>query len=256
MSPRVLILAPKSRVHYHQPYADAVRAAGGEPALDWPEAGRFAGEPEIRDFLRPYGGILIPGGADIDPARYGETPSPKIGRIDPELDEVQLSVAAYVLERDVPTLAICRGIQVMTVAAGGKLIQDIASQCPSGVEHVVPEPKDRIAHKVAVRAGSRLAELSGGETDFEVNSRHHQAAREGLGAQGPENVCPAAVEDGWVGRMSPFEIVARAPDGIVEGMEHPGAAFLVAVQWHPENLAPDGHGPSIRLFEGFVRSCR
>jgi putative glutamine amidotransferase len=238
MKPRILILGPPENVEYFAPYLEAVRGAGADPELAWPGAGIRGEEKALRAFLGKYGGVLFPGGADVQPRRYGEAAHKKLGETDAELDEGQFAVMRFVLDGALPALAICRGLQVLGVAAGGSLFQDIPSQQPSEVRHSVSLPKDFLAHAVRLREGSGLARLVGA-LEFEVNSRHHQAVREG----------------GAADRIGPLEIVARAADGLIEGLEHPAHPFLVAVQWHPEDLAA-GHVPSKGLFEGFVAACR
>lgn len=237
MKPRILIPGPPGKADYFGPYLEAVRGADGDPVVDWPGAECRGEEAALRSFLGRYRGVLFPGGADVDPGRYGEAAHEKTGAIDPELDEGQFAVMKLALSGELPALAVCRGLQVLAVAAGGALYQDIPSQRPSDVRHGVSFPKDFRAHTVRLRDGSALARLSGA-LEFEVNSRHHQAARDGGDAE----------------RIGPLEIVARAPDGLIEGLEYPSLPFLVAVQWHPENLA-GGHAPSRRLFEGFVAAC-
>jgi putative glutamine amidotransferase len=238
MKPRILILGPPKKAAYFAPYLEAVRGVGGDPELAWPGAGFRGEEKALRAFLGKYRGVLFPGGADVEPRRYGEEAYENPGPTDPELDEGQFAVMKLVLSGALPALAICRGLQILGVAAGGALYQDIPSRRPSDVRHSVPHPKDFPAHAVRLREGSVLARLSGA-LEFEVNSRHHQAVREG----------------GAADRIGPLEIVARAADGLIEGLEHPAHPFLVAVQWHPENLAA-GHAPSKGLFEGFVAACR
>jgi len=237
MKPRIFIVGRETNAGYYQPYMNAVRGAGGEPDLALPaeETAKDAGA--LNEFLRPYQGILLPGGVDIEPWRYGEKPHEKLGPIDPELDEGQLAVARFVLSKDVPTLAICRGLQVLCVAVGATLYQDLPSLRPSDVNHDIREPKHHLAHEVVVEEGSRLARLAG-STRFLVNSRHHQAVREG----------------GTASEIDSFRIVVRAPDGIVEGMELASHRFLVAVQWHPENLFLAGDPQAQDLFRGFIEA--
>jgi len=218
---------------------DAVRGVGGEPGLELPSVEVATDEEALKAFLRPFQGILLPGGVDIEPSRYGEKPHPKLGPVDPGLDEGQLAVARLALRGDVPVLAICRGLQIMGVAAGAALVQDLPSDKPSDIRHDVKEPKHALAHEVIVAAGSRLARASE-SARFEVNSRHHQALK--LGESDAE--------------LGPFRIVARAPDGIVEGMEIPDHPFIIAVQWHPENLFLVGDPQARALFRAFVEACR
>jgi len=239
MNPKILIADRATNGAKGQPYTNAVRGAGGEVEMALPSAEKAQDENALREFLRPFQGVLLPGGTDIDPARYGEIPHEKTKPPDRGLDESQLAIARFVLQQEIPTLAICRGLQILAVAVGFGLYQDLPSQRPSNVNHLMggAENKNKMAHEVVLDENSRLARLSG-KARFQVNSRHHQAVRERDAA-------------GWAG---PFKIIARAPDGVVEGMEHPAQPFLVAVQWHPENLAAD-HEPSQGLFRGFIEAA-
>ena len=239
MNPKILIAGPEDKADYFKPYIEAVRLAGGDPELGLPDPEIAAYPNSLFFFLNCYGGILLPGGKDIDPKFYGEPRHPTTNPADPDLDIGQLAVAKMLIEESIPALAICRGLQVVTVAAGEKLVQDLPSQWESGikVDHRVDEPKDRLVHAVEADPDSRLAEICG-ELRFEVNSRHHQAAREGATA----------------GRIGPFRIVARAPDGVIEGFELPGHPFFIAIQWHPENLV-ETHPPSRNLMGEFINKA-
>jgi putative glutamine amidotransferase len=211
----------------YQSYARAVAAAGGAPVLI-PSLGSCETE-SLRSLFESLDGLLLPGGADIQPGAYGAEPHPRLGGVDPTLDETELQLARWALSEDLAVLGICRGQQTLNVAAGGTLYQDIPSELPQSLTHRV-EPRDAIAHDIEVESDSRLADLLGA-TQVPVNSLHHQAVRE-------------------VARG--FEVVARAPDGIIEGLERPGHPFAVSVQFHPEELVP-GHAASERLFECFIR---
>ncbi len=243
-APRILVLGHASNAAYYQPYLDAVRGAGGDPALDLPSAAARADEGALGAFLASYRGVLFPGGADVEPARYGESPHPKLGLTDRELDEGQFAAARFVLAGALPALAICRGLQVIGVAAGGALYQDLPSQRRPLLRHSVPDPKDFLAHRVFAVRGSRLAAISGAP-DFMVNSRHHQAVRG---------------DTEYPGRIGPLAVTARVTDGLIEGLEFPSHPFLVAVQWHPENLVVSNDAaaahPARALFGGFIEACR
>lgn len=235
---KILVAGRPDRAAYYGPYLDAVRGAGGDPFLDMPDAGGRATLDAVRKYLEPYRGVLFPGGADIDPAWYGAVKHPKLGKVDDELDAGQFALARIALESDLPILGICRGLQLLAVTVCQELVQDLPSERPdSTIRHNVNEPKDALAHPVDVKKGSRLEEISGAD-EFEVNSRHHQALRAGPAAE----------------RLGPFTVVARAPDGIIEGLEIPERRFCVAVQWHPENLAKI-HPHSQALFRAFVEAC-
>jgi putative glutamine amidotransferase len=206
-------------------YVESIRRAGGDPrvlAID--------SSPS----LSGLDGVLFTGGGDIDPARYGEARHPKTGAPDTVRDDFELALARLALADDVPTLGVCRGVQLITVAAGGSLIQDIASEVTQALTHQVDTPLYAIAHEVWVARGSTLSsvmqeELADGEV-LQVNSRHHQAVK-----------TPAPG----------FEVSATAPDGIIEGIERPSARFCLAVQWHPENFWRTGEFRA--LFEEFIK---
>lgn len=211
-------------------YVRAVAAAGGAPVLipllDDPEA--------LRAIYARLDGVLLPGGGDVDPARYGEAARPeyKVEGVDALLDAVELQLARWALDGGRPLLGICRGQQTLNVAAGGTLYQDIAAQVPGSLPHQQPEARTALVHPIAVEPASRLASVLG-ETALAVNSIHHQA----------------------IARLAPgLRAVAQAPDGVLEGVELPTHPFALAVQFHPEELVPD-HAPSARLFAAFVAAC-
>ena len=211
-------------------YVESVRLAGGDP---W-ELGDAAGPVET--VVTSCAGLLLTGGADVAPERYGEARHPTVTDVDAARDEYEIALFRAALAAGLPVLAICRGLQVMNVAAGGSLIQDIPSQVGTAVPHQVPNPKDAIAHEVSVVPGSRLAEVMGAAVvagRLPVNSRHHQA----------------------VGRIGAgFVVTATAPDGVIEALELPQARFCVGVQWHPENFV--GSRTFLPLFAGLVSGAR
>jgi putative glutamine amidotransferase len=185
----------------------------------------------LPDALDGCDGLLLTGGVDVDPAAYGERPHPTV-EIDPVRDAYELALARLALERDLPVLAICRGVQVLNVAAGGTLVQDIPSALEEPLQHTVTEPRHAIAHDVRVAAGTLLADLLDGKSSVPVNSRHHQAIKRAAAG---------------------FVVSATAPDGIVEAIEKPAASFCLGVQWHPENFWRTGEFRG--LFEGFVSAA-
>src|SRR5579871_1162429 len=156
----------------NQAYARAVIEAGGAPVLI-----PIFGEGEaLRATFDVLAGLLLPGGADVDPTRYGAAPHPMSGEADPLLDETELALARWALDEGKPVLGICRGLQCLNVAAGGTLLQDVPTEVPNVLPHNV-DPRDAIAHSILVEAVSQLADILG-MTTIEVNSRHHQAVRE------------------------------------------------------------------------------
>jgi putative glutamine amidotransferase len=189
---------------------------------------------------------------DVAPTYYGEEPHPELGSVSGALDEAELVLTRWALEGDLPILGICRGIQLINVAAGGSLYQDLPTQYPRALRHRFspPEyPRDHRAHCAHIEPHSRLAEALDtdsaidvakrpGGFDVQVNSRHHQAVK---------NIA------------SGFIATARAPDGVIEGLEREGsvrdASFVVGVQWHPENLAASDP-QMLGLFQAFVRAAQ
>ena len=176
--------------------------------------------------------MLAPG-RDMDPSFYGQEPDALLAATEPQRDRFELALVPTALDRGLPILGICRGMQVLNVALGGTLVQDIPSERPSPVVHQrTRDEKTRRDHRVAIAPGTRLAALAGAP-DAAVNSRHHQA----------------------VDRVAPgLTVSAVAPDGVAEAVESAGDPWLVAVQWHPENLA--GDPVSERLFGEFLRVAR
>ncbi len=223
--------APVLSFVLRQQYAQAVADAGGAPLLVPP----LADEATLAAIWSRLDGLLLPGGGDLAPALYGQQPRTKLIDVDDDLDRLELTLARWSLCDDRPLLAICRGMQVLNVAAGGTLIQDIPVDRPGSLAHRGQHgaPLDGIAHKVAVREGTLLASLVGREP-LGVNSRHHQAVDRVAGG---------------------FLVSATASDGIVEAIELPGRRFTLGVQFHPEDLYPAEPRLAV-LFAGFVAACR
>jgi putative glutamine amidotransferase len=180
-----------------------------------------------------FDGVVLGGGVDVDPTRYGvnDAPHPTV-ELDPERDATDFAAFHEARREKVPVLGICRGMQLVNVALGGTLHQDIPSDHPSEIAHEVRgQHPDRRDHPVEIEPGTRLSEIAGAR-EIHVNSRHHQAV---------EKLAPG------------LEVSAVAPDGLVEAFES-REPWLLAVQWHPENLRRDE--PSRRLFAEFARAVR
>lgn len=204
-------------------YKEAVRVAGGEPVvLDW---NMVPGDQALSSVRA----IVLTGGPDVDPKLYGQSPHATVQHAENGRDPFELDLSRRVITRNVPLLAICRGMQVLNVAAGGTLVQDIPSQFASSIDHLITVPKDRIAHEVSIIPGTLTWKLLGKKDKRAVNSRHHQSVDR--------------VANGFI-------VTATAPDAVIEAMERPEATFCVAVQWHPENFAATGEFQS--LFEGLI----
>jgi len=216
----------RDRAFVYTTYVDALRRAGAVPVLVPPQ-------PEnVADVIDNLDGIVLAGGYDCDPTVYGEDPHPALEPMDPRRQSSDLALAKAARERRIPTLGICLGVQVMNVAAGGTLVQDITSQMTTDIEHV-SEPEDRARHDVHIERGTKLAKILGATETMNVNSSHHQAVKE-LG-------------DG-------LRETAHAPDGIVEGLEDPRHPFYVGVQWHPEDMP--GEASATSIFGAFVEAAR
>lgn len=214
----------------NQSYVRCTEAAGGLPLL----IPLVESEDVLRAIYARLDGLLLTGGVDVDPAHYSEAPHPKLGEVDGPRDRVEIALTRWALADGLPVLAICRGLQVLNVAASGTLYQDIASQVGGAIEHTYypDHPRDLIAHPVTIEPGSRLAAILG-STTLGVNSLHHQAVRD---------VAPG------------FAVTARAPDSLVEALESMDHPFALGVQWHPEELTQDARMQ--RLFEVFVQKAR
>lgn len=211
-------------------YLEAIRRVGGEPVeldCERDEPGQVAVRAD---------GLLLTGGGDVNPELYGEAPHESFQASEPGRDEYEIALVRAAIEAQIPIFAICRGMQLLNVALGGTLIQDIPTMVNGAQQHAVPEPRFAIAHEVWVAKGSQLAALMAEKLDgdtCQVNSRHHQAVK--------------AVAPDW-------EVSGTAPDGVIEAIEQPGDVFRMAVQWHPENFWRTGEFRP--LFEAFVDAAR
>jgi putative glutamine amidotransferase len=209
-------------------YLARIQEAGLTPVLVTP----LHDEAAIRQVVSSCAGLVLSGGDDVDPARYGEEPLPDRCFVTPARDDAEWAALDSALQLHLPVLAICRGIQVLNVHRGGTLWQDLPTQKPGDVAHEQTEPFGQPAHAITVTPGSRLHAIMGA-TSMRVNSYHHQA---------PRTPAPGLI------------VTATAEDGVIEGLEAVGPDFIVGVQWHPERL-PDDVGlehPDQRLFRAFA----
>lgn len=196
-------------------YVNAILRAGGLPLLGFPYSSNA--ESVVESLLAKVDGLLLTGGKDLHPLLFGEQPQKGIGLVFPERDDFEIALARRALELEIPVLGICRGMQVLNVAAGGTLHQDIANDA-SLISHAQTAARSREWHSVSFEPTSKLAEVfreTIGNRSLNVNSIHHQAV--------------ANVAGGWV-------VSAVAPDGIIEAIECPTREFAIGVQWHPEEL--------------------
>ena len=211
-------------------YVASVEQAGGQPRV-----------LEVTDspgkVLNEIDGLLLTGGGDVDPVLYGEDRHPSVEDAEPGRDEFEIDMARRAMDANLPLLAICRGAQVLNVAAGGTLVQDIPSALVDSLGHTVNVPSDHVAHDVTVAPGSKLQQALGPAVSSShtcrVNSRHHQSV-------------------GRVGQS--LKPSATAPDGVVEAIEGTEQDYCLGVQWHPENFWRTGEFKG--LFESFVAAAR
>lgn len=216
------------RVRLNQAYVDAIRDAGLVPLVLPPVS-----EAELAGVVEAVQGIVLTGGEDVDPAEFGARRHPRTQDPHRERDGCELALARLAREARIPTLAICRGMQVVNVAFGGTLIQDIPSERPSEIDHDRSSDRRMRVHDVRVDPESKLARALGSSA-ISVNSSHHQAV----------DRVPAALR-----------ITAHAPDGIVEGAEWADDDWwMLAVQWHPEELVNDGRNWDRGLFREFAEA--
>ena len=218
---------------HRQTYVDAVVAAGGAPLL----IPLVPNEDVLRVLYDQIDGLLLAGGGDIDPTYYGEEPVPELGMIDGLRDQVEIPLARWALEDGKPILGICRGLQVLNVALGGTLYQDIPSQITTEIVHdssYTNKDWTYMAHPINLAPDSNLAAILG-TTEFTTNSLHHQSLKQ---------VAPVLRPVGW------------APDGVVEAVEGGDGQFLIGVQCHPEALQGEADPRWRALFRNFVEQCR
>jgi putative glutamine amidotransferase len=219
-----------SRVGLNQSYIRAVSRAGAAALL----IPHLPDEHRLRPIYDRLDGLLLSGGGDVDPAHYGERIHEKCRTLEPRRDEMELMLVNWAMDEGKPILALCRGIQLLNVAQGGSLYQDIEAQIQDAERHDWQHgyPRTYRAHIVTIAAGTRLAEIVEA-TEMPVNSLHHQALK----------------------RIAPgFIVTARAPDGIVEAMEAENHPFAIGIQWHPEELA-DSDAKAQHLFDALVEAC-
>ena len=210
-------------------YMDRITQAGGIPVI-LPLKGS---EQDIKDAFALCDGLLMTGGHDVDPVLYGEEKKSVCGTICPERDRMEQIVYHMALEEDKPVLGICRGIQLINVLQGGTLYQDLCTEHGSTVSHHMERPYNAAAHEVTIKQNTPLYNLLGVD-HLGVNSLHHQAIKE-LGKD--------------------LQVMAVAPDGIVEAVCHVQRSFIWGVQWHPEFTKWED-GPSKAVFTEFIRACR
>ena len=222
--------AKPPRFGINQSYVRALAAAGCAPVL----IPLLDDDERLRAIYERLDGIVFPGGADVAPEEYGEQAIDNLNIIEAPRDRTELTLARWAYDDDLPTLGICRGQQVLNVALGGSLYQDLRYQGVTQVEHSDADGRARTAmiHRVRLDPDSRLAQLID-ETSIDVNSLHHQAVK---------TVAPQ------------LRVTGTSEDGVIESLESDDRRFLIAVQWHPEEI--DSLPWVQRLFSGFARAAQ
>lgn len=224
------VVRERSRVRVNEAYTNALTAVGLVPLLLPPIDPAVA----VRA-LDGVAGLVITGGEDVDPSHFGQAAHPATGAAHAARDAYELALSRAARDRRVPTLAICRGAQVMNVALGGTLVQDIATQRPSAIEHDLSERRRERVHTLEIDEDSALATVVGA-TRITINSSHHQSV-------------DTVAKD--------LRVTARSADGIVEALEPRDADWwMLAVQWHPEELTATPEHWDRRLFDAFARAVR
>lgn len=218
----------EKRYFLAEAYVEAVIKAGGNPVV-LPGA---AGQKNVAPYIAVLKGLVLAGGGDVDPSYFNEEPLPGLGEVTPERDSFEILLVKGALRQKLPILGICRGIQVLNVAAGGSLIQHIPSEIRRPLKHSQNAPRSYASHRVYLEKPSRLAEIMAG-TLIRVNSFHHQAVRE---------AAPG------------FSVTARSSDGVIEAIEAEQYPFVLGVQWHPECMI-SGDRNSRALFKSFLEAA-
>lgn len=235
MKPLIGIIASmeidQKNYHVSQHNVNAITRAGGIPVI----LPFTAMQDNIEHYAQMISGLYAIGGDDVNPNLFGEEPKQKLGPVLPARDQFELDLIRRIIELDKPFLGVCRGAQILNIAFGGTMYQDIYSQIDTElIQHTQKAPKGHGSHSVNVDEGSLLHRLTGKDT-LMVNSWHHQANRQ----------LPAS-----------FNTCARANDGIIEAIESREDSFTLGVQWHPEIMATDGDEASLNIFEGFIEACK
>jgi putative glutamine amidotransferase len=210
-------------------YVQAVIRAGGLPIIV-----PVGLEEDVDQLIEMLDGLLLSGGNDINPTLFNEEPHEYLGEVSPSRDSIELELARQMLKTGKPILGICRGLQILNVAVGGALYQDLHKQNDGPIlQHIQKAPNTHPSHYVQVEKGSLLESIAGSER-IQVNSYHHQSLKD---------------------VPSVFKVTGVASDGIVEAIESNDEQFVLGVQWHPEALTAAGDVVSLRIFEKFISAC-
>ena len=217
--------------HFLRPvYAKTIIQAGGIPLLI-----PLVPEEHIGPLCDQIDALFLTGGEDIDPGYYGEEPDVILGKVSPDMDNMEYKLVRKMLELDKPYIGVCRGLHMLNVVAGGSLYQSIHTQREEkSILHKQIAKRTHRSHHIKVDEDSRMYQMLQ-ESEFKVNSFHHQGVNE---------------------VKEPLRIVAKASDGIIEGVESTEHTFVYGFQWHPEEFAIDGDEPSKRIFNAYIAAAR
>jgi putative glutamine amidotransferase len=222
----------EGKYNLNSPYIQSIIQAGGIP-VGLP----YVGEQDVGEVLGPVDGLLLTGGGDINPLLFGEEPHPKLGSVLTQRDVSEIALTKAALQKKIPIFGVCRGLQILNVAFGGTIYQDLYSQAPNRdhlLKHAQKSPRDETSHLVHIKEDTKLRKLLQ-QSRIEVNSFHHQA----------------------INRMADDLVVCgMSSDGVIEAIEHPKHSFCIGVQWHPEELVMVKDVPSRKLFEAFVQASK
>lgn len=210
---------------------EAITQTGGIPVM----LPYLRTKKDIDELALQLNGLYLTGGYDIDATLFGEEPHPNLGTIIPERDQFELKIISKMLQLNKPILAVCRGCQILNIAAGGDMYQDIYGQIDTDLlQHQQNAPQGYGSHFVNIQQGSLLHQVTEAEK-IRVNSRHHQANR-------------------YV--VQPFAVSGQANDGIIEAIESKEHAFVLGLQWHPENMFQVGDKPSKNIYQAFIKATK
>jgi len=217
------------RIQVQRENSDAISLAGGLPLI----IPYIQEEQDIQQLANRLDGLLLTGGGDIDPFLFGEEPIPELGSITPERDALEIALIREMLNQKKPILGICRGCQILNIAVGGNMYQDIYAQKGGTLlQHAQKAPRYHVSHLAIIQEGTLLSRIMQ-ENQIKVNTYHHQAVKD--------------LPQG-------FQISARSTDGVIEAFESMEHAFVLGVQWHPEDLYAK-HQDMMKLFTAFVGAC-
>ncbi|MBA4603455.1 gamma-glutamyl-gamma-aminobutyrate hydrolase family protein [Thermoactinomyces mirandus] len=209
-------------------YTDSVLQAGGIPLL----IPYIVDDQALQQLSRKLDGLILTGGGDIDPTLFDEEPHQNLGEIIPDRDDMEIALIEQFMVQNKPIFGICRGCQILNIALGGDMYQDICSQKQTMLQHTQRAPRHHPSHTITIVENTLLHSIYA-KGQAKVNSFHHQAVR---------NVKPS------------FQISAVAKDGIIEAFESSRHDFVLGVQWHPEEMVPNDT-EAVKLFQAFVNAC-